>query len=325
MEKRDLHIIDKPHDAMPEQHDDDFVVHVMPREFQKKKAVAAPVAKPQVQPKPVEIVEEPEAPKPPLPKKPVKPKKNQHRFIIWGGLLFIIAMVIIAVTAALLLRNTQDQPVEEQEPVIIDDDQDSEEPVIEEDPTVVLQPALDTDSDGLTDSEEDLYRTDFRNPDTDADSFLDGNEVFHRYDPLGYAPSTLLDTGSVTVFTSVSTDQPFSFYYPSAWKIIQASDQEQNVTTEVSIVTTTTATLKFTRYIGEANRFAAWAVEEGVNRSRLQASLTKVGYELYEAEDGLTAYILANDDIFVVTYDTGSDTSIHFLQTFKMMLNSLTF
>ena len=61
-------------------------------------------------------------------------------------------------------------------------------------------PGKDTDSDGLTDVEELLYGTNFRDPDSDEDTFLDGNEVFHRYHPLGVAPSTLIDTGAVKIF-----------------------------------------------------------------------------------------------------------------------------
>ncbi len=45
--------------------------------------------------------------------------------------------------------------------------------------------ALDSDNDGLTDDEEmNVYHTDFQNPDTDGDGFLDGAEVKNGYSPL---------------------------------------------------------------------------------------------------------------------------------------------
>lgn len=50
----------------------------------------------------------------------------------------------------------------------------------------------DTDSDGLTDVEEvTIYKSDPRNPDADGDSFNDGNEVVHLFDPIVKAPAML--------------------------------------------------------------------------------------------------------------------------------------
>jgi lipoprotein-anchoring transpeptidase ErfK/SrfK len=51
-------------------------------------------------------------------------------------------------------------------------------------PAIVLA-AGDFDNDGLTDEEETgVYRTDFQNPDTDGDGFLDGEEIKNGYSPL---------------------------------------------------------------------------------------------------------------------------------------------
>ena len=44
---------------------------------------------------------------------------------------------------------------------------------------------IDSDNDGLTDSEELIYGTDPNNPDTDGDSFKDGDEVKNGYNPKG--------------------------------------------------------------------------------------------------------------------------------------------
>ncbi|MBI4256458.1 hypothetical protein HY626_00175 [Candidatus Uhrbacteria bacterium] len=48
-----------------------------------------------------------------------------------------------------------------------------------------LDQDVDTDQDGLTDSEEDVYGTDPENADTDGDTYLDGDEVDAGYDPNG--------------------------------------------------------------------------------------------------------------------------------------------
>jgi len=48
--------------------------------------------------------------------------------------------------------------------------------------------ALDSDNDGLSDNEENLYGTDPENPDTDGDGYSDGVEVKSGYSPIKAAP-----------------------------------------------------------------------------------------------------------------------------------------
>ena len=55
----------------------------------------------------------------------------------------------------------------------------------------------DSDSDGLSDSEEKIYGTDPFNPDTDGDGFTDGAEVKGGYDPLKKAPGDKLITQQI--------------------------------------------------------------------------------------------------------------------------------
>lgn len=44
---------------------------------------------------------------------------------------------------------------------------------------------VDTDKDGLTDEDEEIYGTDPENPDTDGDGYSDGDEVKGGYNPNG--------------------------------------------------------------------------------------------------------------------------------------------
>jgi hypothetical protein len=85
-----------------------------------------------------------------------------------------------------------------------------------------LPPAgLDTDSDGLTDLEEALYASDPKNPDSDNDGFLDGNEVFHLYNPGGLAPGRLIDAKLVA---QVDAPADWSIMIPTTWKAELAAD-----------------------------------------------------------------------------------------------------
>jgi hypothetical protein len=282
------------------------VVRSMPEQFKgkalmvKKSApvpVAAPVPKPV--PKPVQ--------KKPAP--PLKKEKGRSGMVIVAVLLILIA-VIGGVIAYILL--TQEDP--EPETIIVevpveveDEEEEGGEPV----------PALDTDSDGLTDVEETLYGTDYRNPDTDADTFLDGNEVFHRYDPLALSPSTLLDTGSVDIF--VSPDDFFEVYYPASWNAGSSFDMGTGVLSEVTFQSTNTANISITLMqelpfnAESASTVAAAGFDEG---------LTKEGYLSYEDSDEMVFYVVAGDRIYRLEYSLEDETLIHFLQTFKMVVNS---
>ncbi len=50
--------------------------------------------------------------------------------------------------------------------------------------TIINSALLDTDNDGLTDEQEEIYGTDRLNPDTDGDGYLDGEEVENGFNPL---------------------------------------------------------------------------------------------------------------------------------------------
>jgi len=56
----------------------------------------------------------------------------------------------------------------------------------------------DSDNDGLTDWQEEIYKTDPNNPDTDGDGYLDGEEVLSGYDPLKPGPDDKLSEKAIS-------------------------------------------------------------------------------------------------------------------------------
>lgn len=69
--------------------------------------------------------------------------------------------------------------------------------------------ALDNDGDGLPNDLENYYQTDIDNPDSDNDSFLDGEEVNNGYDPLGEGRLNRVRTDFDRVILSgLSLEQP---------------------------------------------------------------------------------------------------------------------
>lgn len=182
-------------------------------------------------------------------------------------------------------------------------------------------PGKDTDTDGLTDVEELLYGTNFRDPDTDADTFLDGNEVFHGYHPLGLAPATLLDTGAVKVLSDAT--YPYHIYYPATWTVALARDTF-GVTFQSARqakITVTWEPKDATETLDDLLRGTVTDAE----RAQMKEMMTKEGYFGLTSADDRTAYLDMGTAMATLTYDLGGKVQIEYLQTFKMMANSFRF
>lgn len=84
-------------------------------------------------------------------------------------------------------------------------------------PPSIIGDGTDGDSDALSDQEEILFSTDPAVPDSDADKYIDGHEVFNLYNPAGKEPMKLADSGLVREFTN----QVFGYrlLYPSSWQM----------------------------------------------------------------------------------------------------------
>lgn len=69
----------------------------------------------------------------------------------------------------------------------------------------------DTDQDGLSNTDESYWNTDFKNPDTDGDGFLDGEEVASGFDPREPSSHELGDNLEDTVYGTVKTFETGDF------------------------------------------------------------------------------------------------------------------
>jgi hypothetical protein len=77
--------------------------------------------------------------------------------------------------------------------------------------TTVESQNKDSDNDGLRDWEENLYKTDPLNPDTDADGYLDGEEINSGHNPSIKGPNDKLDFYPLPVGDKYNiTDKIFS-------------------------------------------------------------------------------------------------------------------
>lgn len=187
-------------------------------------------------------------------------------------------------------------------------------------PAPTLPPGgLDSDSDGLSDAEEAVFGTDARVPDTDRDGFLDGNEVFHLYNPAAKAPVRLLDSGLVTAFVSQAG---WSIYVPRGWtSTLDTSDGSratirtgQGETFRISIQDNpNNATLSDWYIAGHA----------GASASQLREFQTKGGLNGLLGPERTDALFAWEGKVFVIQYDLGTRPFINFRTSYEMILNSL--
>lgn len=293
------------------------IIHVMPKDFLGAEASLKVVE----QPRPSEAIAQ--VGNPPIAQTPAITQPSRRRLPLWALITgsIVILLAIGAIVYVFILKS-KPQPVVVTPPVVAQlpkaPEPVKEPPKVPEAPKV---PTLskDTDSDGLTDIEERMYGTDYRNPDSDGDTFLDGNEVYHRYDPNGLSPSTLLDTGAVKTFQDAGI--AFTITYPANWK--PSSDIVKNI---VTFKTPTLAQIVITG--GKKDKMLSledWILKnvQDVDITSLESSYSKEGYYVLRSKDGLVAYVDAGDMAIALTYDLNGSQEISYIQTFAMMVNSL--
>lgn len=178
---------------------------------------------------------------------------------------------------------------------------------------------LDSDSDGLSDIEEPLDGTDVHNPDTDQDGFLDGNEVFHLYNPAAKAPVRLLDSGLVKVFAAPAG---WSLLIPIPW--VAALDLPDG--SQATINTASGETFSIRLETNPQNLpLMDWYLSKnpGVLSSAVRSFTTKGGLSGIFGTDRLDAYFVWGDRVFSLRYAVNAQPFINYRTTFEMMLNSL--
>lgn len=176
---------------------------------------------------------------------------------------------------------------------------------------------LDADSDGLTDVEEQLYGTDVQQPDTDRDSFNDGNEVFHLYNPVSGSSGKLTDSGLVKTFTSPAG---WTIVLPTTW--IPTLDIPDGSQATISTGRGEVIILRIEDN-AQAQSLESWYVERNPTSTSTRSIVTKSGLTGIAATDTLSAYFVWGDKVFSVRYIFTGQNYINFRTTYEMMLNSL--
>ncbi len=287
---------------------DEVIVHAMPVEFRGGKSpmtTLTPAATPAAIP--------PKVIAPTTIKALVKPKRLVSPVLLVAGGLFFLAVVGLGLYALFSVRpaqqiTTTNSAASQAESKVVPTESTVKRPAVTA-PSVPA-PGTDQDSDGLTNTEEILFGSDPRNPDTDGDTYLDGNEVYHLYNPRGGAQALLVDAGFAREFSA--KEFSYTAIYPSRWTATTGDAPSQEMIFRVPT--------------GEQVRIYVTTKDQITGFDTLEQATTKKGYAARLSKDKLTTYIESGRGtaLYVVTYELKDVLIINFLTTYQMMVNSLT-
>lgn len=166
-------------------------------------------------------------------------------------------------------------------------------------PPVNLGNTADTDLDQLTDVEEVMYAIDSGTWDTDKDGYYDGQEVLNLYNPKGFAPVKLIDSGLVREY--VNPLSGYRMYYPLQWQKGSVDTEEKQVLFS-SISGEYIEVRVFQKSLGDT--FQKWFQLNAPNEqfNLLTPFTNRFGVNGLQRNDGLVSYFDTSSTVFVILY-----------------------
>lgn len=266
-----------------------------------------------------------------------KKAKTAGIFIIIGGAVFLVALSVLLYIY--LIKNKPSSPVAPQEETPLSETSIKEEslpkadeesgpviPVEEEIATTTeeaetgssgLSAGDDSDGDGLTDKEENLFGSDINKADSDGDGYNDKSEVIGLYDPTG---TKKLENGSRVVKYNNSAYH-YNLIYPTNWAVSSIGGKD-------SIIFKSNDN-HFVQVIVQANTgnksIADWYRDqisaEAVSSAKIVEAKSWSGIK---SEDNFTLYLTdsANKNIYIITYNFGNNNIVEYGNVFEMIIKS---
>ena len=186
-------------------------------------------------------------------------------------------------------------------------------------PKIFLVNSIDTDKDALTDVEEEVFQTDKNIYDTDSDGYFDSQEVRNLYNPTGFAPVRIIDSGLVVEY--VNPIFGYKLYYPTVWELGEVDLSGEQILLS-SITGEYIEVLAFKKDISKS--FEEWFGENTENEKYSDLRLFTNKFDLggLKRDDGMVAYFTTPTQVFVLIYRTGIVEEISYRQVFEMLIES---
>lgn len=222
----------------------------------------------------------------------------------------------------------EEEPIVEEETSTTTVEAEEPPPVVEEIetgidpvsfPRILLIDAPDTDADELTDQEEVIFSTNVDEWDGDGDGYYDGQEVINLYNPSGFAPVKLIDSGLVSEYTNPIWQ--YRLYYPVSWQVGEVDIESRQVL--ISTLSGDFIEVRvFDRQSGQS--FQDWFATaiEGESFQDLRISVNRFKESGWMRKDGLVAYFLSDTHVTVLIYHPGVTGAVPYRTVMRMMYQS---
>lgn len=189
-------------------------------------------------------------------------------------------------------------------------------------PSVLLAESADLDSDGLTDLAEEEFQTDPGDFDTDKDKYPDGLEVYHLYNPKGFEPQKLIDSGLVKEYNNPNFT--YQVYIPINWAVGNVDEEGR----QVLFSTLSGENIELRVFdLNQNEDFAGWFARMAVSQdlNSLQDFTTVGKYSGKMRSDGLVYYFVYNGKVYVLLYHTTNSSVVNYKSVFSLVARSLNF
>ncbi|MBI2437172.1 MAG: hypothetical protein HYV41_05570 [Candidatus Magasanikbacteria bacterium] len=185
-------------------------------------------------------------------------------------------------------------------------------------PPLLTLNTVDLDADELTDIEEGLFNTDSGTWDTDGDVYYDGQEIFNLYNPKGFAPVKLIDSGLVQEYSST---HGYRIYHPFSWQFGEVDIKQKQVL--FSAISGEYVEVRvFDKEHGE--NFISWFAShaKGQRYTDLVEFTNRFKEKGLRRSDHLVAYFEIDATVFVILYHQKDLGPVPYRNVVKMMYQS---
>lgn len=186
-------------------------------------------------------------------------------------------------------------------------------------PRILLIDAQDSDSDTLTDEEEIIFSTQVDTWDTDGDGYYDGQEVVNLYNPNGFSPVKLIDSGLIAEYTNPVWQ--YRLYYPLGWEIGEVDTEFRQV-----LISTLSGDFVEVRVFDRESgiSFQEWFSThiEGEAFQDIRRVSNRFQEEGWRRKDGLVGYMPSESHVTVLIYHPGVTGAVPYRNMMRMILES---